>query len=277
MLLFQAACLVLVFLPSQSLICPVYNVYNNETSSILSCEDHSSSCTYTVVPSLFRRCLGLYTFDSDVHVKEKQIRIRQLAVVDDLDDRYANRTDCVLDIDRTGQNLLCRCNSNNCTLKWQTAENFDNDLLGKRRDIHRSFITEAGEDNNWFLPISLILFIVILCTLALILVIISYTYRRRQQQREKDDRSFFTDFSSASTSPSHSDIDEFLSSDATCQSIINQGKSSIVYRAWSTGKGGSEYEKKLVAVKVYRGIDYKQIAENEIEILRLVDHPAIIR
>jgi hypothetical protein len=46
----------------------------------------------------------------------------------------------------------------------------------------------------------------------------------------------------------------------------------IVYRAWTTGKGGSEHEKKLVVVKVYRGINYKRIAENEIEILRLVDH-----
>ena len=275
MFLFRGTCLLLVVvLPTQSLICPVYNVYNNETSPILSCDDHSSSCTFTVVPSLFRRCLGLYTFDSDVQVKEKRIRIRQLAVVDDLEDRYGNRTHCILDIDKTGQNLLCRCNSNNCTLKWQTAETFDNELLEKRRDIHRSFITEAGEENNWFLPITLILFIVILSTLALMLLIISYNYRRRV---EKHDRSFFTDFSSASTSTSHTDIDEFLSSNATCEAMINEGISSIIYRAWTAGKGGSEHERKLVAVKVYRGMEYKQIAENEMEILRLVDHPAIIR
>ena len=122
---------------SHSLVCPIYNVYNNESSPIESCIDNSSQCTYWNghTSSSSRRCLGIYTFDNNMKNKEHRIRIRQLAVVDDLEMRYVNRTQCFLDIDRTGQNLLCRCNSDNCTLKWQTAENFPHELFQRRDDF----------------------------------------------------------------------------------------------------------------------------------------------
>ena len=68
-------------------------------------------------------------------------------VVDDLEGRCADRKDCVLDMDQTGQNLLCRCNSNNCTSKWQTSENIFR--ISVEENTHRQKV----HNYRWAVPI----------------------------------------------------------------------------------------------------------------------------
>jgi hypothetical protein len=252
-------------LNTKSLICPVYNVFNNETSTINSCDKNSSLCTYIITQSTHRRCLGIYTFDNNFQTKETLIHIRQLALVDDLEDKYLNTTQCILDVDKTGSNLLCRCNSNNCTLKWQTSTNLNIKLYQK-------LTNRKQEYSNWFIPL-LMIFLIIICIIILIIIIKCWYYKKR---KEKDDQSYLATISSASTNYSNIEIDEFLSSNPTYQSIISHGKSSIIYRAWTTGKGSFQDEKKLVAVKLYHGQQYKNIFENEVQILRMIHHSSII-
>jgi hypothetical protein len=97
------------------------------------------------------------------------------------------------------------------------------------------------------------------------------------KRKEKHTRSFLENLSSASTNISNAEIDEFLSSNPTYQSIISHGKTSIIYRASTTGKGNVQHEKKFVAVKLYHGEKYKTIYENEVQILRMIHHSTIIK
>ena len=268
--------LVHFFVRSQCLICPVYNVFNNETSAARPCYDNASSCTYVTSPSSIHRCLGIYTFDNASRTAETRIRVRQLAVMDDFEGKYLNRTECVLDIDRMGQNLLCRCNSDNCTLHWHTATNFNYETLQQRYPFDQRFIEQAN-DGTWSLPL-LIVFSILLLTLVVVLIsLLTAKWLQYQRRNEKDDRSFFTDLSSASTNTYSNEIEEFLSSELPSQSLISQGKTSTIYRAWTTGRGNLSQEKKLVAIKVYHGSQYKHLFENEIELLRIVDHPAVVK
>jgi serine/threonine-protein kinase RIO1 len=103
----------------------------------------------------------------------------------------------------------------------------------------------------------------------------NYCWFRRR--KEKDDQSFLATISSVSTNISNTEIDEFLSSNPTYQSIISHGKTSIIYRASTTGKGNVQHEKKFVAVKLYHGEKYKTIYENEVQILRMIHHSTIIK
>ncbi|CAF3375972.1 unnamed protein product [Rotaria sp. Silwood1] len=256
----------------QSLVCPVYNVFNNETSIINSCDKNFSLCTYIRTQSNYRRCLGIYTFDKNFKTKENLISIRQLALVDDFEEKYSNITECILDVDKTGTNLLCRCNSNNCTLKWKTAENLNQKFYLKHKLI------KQYEYNNWFFSLIIILFIVIIIIfISIIIIIMIMKYKWYKKTYEKDDRSFLANISCASTNISNTEIDEFLSSNPTYQSIISHGKNSIIYRAWTTEKDNLQHEKKLVAVKVYHSQQYKNIFENEVQILRMIDHSAIVK
>jgi len=255
-------------LNTQSLICPVYNVFNNETSLINSCDKNLSLCTYITTQSTHRRCLGIYTFNSNLKTKENLIYIRQLAVVDDFEDKYSNITECILNVDKTGNNLLCRCNSNNCTLKWKTDENFNNKFYQNQK------IIKQQEDSNWFLPLMIILSIVIIICINIIIFMVIIKYHWYIKRKDKDDRSFLATISTVSTNISSAEIDEFLSSNPTYQSIISHGKSSIIYRAWTTT---FQHEKKIVAVKVYHGQQYKDIFDNEVQILRMIHHSAIVK
>jgi hypothetical protein len=270
MLILQNIIFFLFPLIIQSLICPVYNVFNNETSTINSCDKNSSLCTYISTQSTHRRCLGIYTFDNNLKTKENLIRVRQLALVDDFEDKYFNNTDCILDVDKTGSNLLCQCNSNNCTLIWQTATNLN-------QKFYQKITNRIQEYSNWCLPLTITLFIIIIifiCILIFIAIMKYYYYKRR---KEKGDQSYLATISSASTNISNIEIDEFLSSNPTYQSIISHGKSSIIYRAWTTGKGNIQHDKKLVAVKVYHEQQYKNLFENEVQILRMIHHSSIIK
>ena len=252
-----------------SLVCPIYNLFNNETSTISSCDKSSSLCTYIITRSNYRRCLGIYTFDVNTRTKENSIRIRQLALVDDFEEKYLNDTECILDIDKTGNNLLCRCNSNNCTLKWKKAENFN-------KQFHQiQQLIKQHKHRNRSSSLMIILIITIMSFISLFLIIMSIKcnwYIKKRQ--ETDVRSFLANISFASTHVSNADIDEFLSSNPTYQSIISHGKNSIIYRAWTTGK---EHEKRLVAVKVYHSKHYKNIFENEVQILRICHHSTIVK
>jgi hypothetical protein len=241
----------------KSLICPVYNLFNNETDT---CD---RSCIYLRTHSIHRRCLGIYTFDKNFKTKEILIRIRQLALVDDYEGKYSNITECILDIDKTGSNLLCRCNSDNCTLKWRTDQN-----------LTKKFYRKINlESNNWFILLIVVLFIIV--NIIILIIIINYCWYRKR--KEKDTRSFFENLSSVSTNISNAEIDEFLSSNPTYQSIISHGKTSIIYRAWTTGKGNLSNEKQLVAVKLYHGQEYKNLFENEVQILRMINHSNIVK
>ncbi|CAF4612909.1 unnamed protein product [Rotaria sp. Silwood1] len=208
---------------------------------------------FFITQSNYRRCLGIYTFDKNFKTKENLISIRQLALVDDFEEKYSNITECILDVDKTGTNLLCRCNSNNCTLKWKTAENLNQKFYLKHKLI------KQYEYNN-----------------CIIIIIMIMKYKWYKKTYEKDDRSFLANISCASTNISNTEIDEFLSSNPTYQSIISHGKNSIIYRAWTTEKDNLQHEKKLVAVKVYHSQQYKNIFENEVQILRMIDHSAIV-
>jgi hypothetical protein len=236
------------------LICPVYNLFNNETDA---------NCTYVQTQSIHRRCLGIYTFDKNFKIRENLIRIRQLALVDDYEGKYLNATECILDIDKTGSNLLCRCNSDNCTLKWRTDQNLTEKFYWKIN----------LESNNWFIPLLIALFIIV--NIVILIIIINHCWMKKR--REKDTRSFFENLSLASTNISNAEIDEFLSSNPTYQSIISHGKTSIIYRAWTTGKGSLSHEKKLVAVKLYHGQEHKNLFENEVQILRMINHSTIVK
>ncbi|CAF2521700.1 unnamed protein product [Rotaria sp. Silwood2] len=112
--------------------------------------------------------------------------------------------------------------------------------------------------------------------ISIIIIIIIIKYKWYKKRYEKDDRSFLANISCASTNISNTEIDEFLSSNPTYQSIINHGKNSIIYRAWTTEKDNLQHEKKLVAVKVYHSQQYKNIFENEVQILRMIHHSAIV-
>ena len=268
--------LVLFFLRSECLICPVYNVLNNESSAIRPCYGNASSCTYVTSRSSIHRCLGIYTFDNASRTAETRIRVRQLALMDDFEEKYVNRSECVLDIDRIGQNLLCRCNSDNCTLNWHTAKDFNYETFQQRNPFDQRFI-EQDDNSSWSLPL-LIAFSILMLTLVVVLIVVfTAQWLRYRRRKEKDDRSFFTDLSSASTNTCNNEIEEFLSSSPSPQSLISQGKTSTIYRAWTTGRASLSHEKKLVAIKVYHGQQYKHLFENEIELLRIVDHSAIVK
>jgi hypothetical protein len=241
----------------KSLICPVYNLFNNETDT---CD---RSCSYLQTQSIYRRCLGIYKFDKHFKTKDNLIHIRQLALVDDYEEKYSNNTECILDIDKTGSNLLCRCNSDNCTLKWRTDEN-----------LTEKFYQKINlESNNWLIPSIVALFIIV--NIIILIIIINYCWYRKR--KEKDTKSFLENLSSISTNISNAEIDEFLSSNPTYQSIISHGKTSIIYRAWTTGKGNLQHEKKLIAVKLYHGQEHKNLFENEVQILRMINHSTIVK
>ena len=235
--------------PCYSLICPIYNIDKNETDFIQFCNESTHRCSYSIENSTFRRCLGLYQFEKN------QIVIRQLAVLDDFENRYVNRTECVLEIDRTGQNLLCRCNSNRCTLNWRTSNNVSDQLFDRKAQIS-SPIIEEKLDKNWFLPL------MILCstlTLAGIVITAILLVPRCRKSTDKDlQPSNITDLSTT-------DFNElFLSS-----SIVTQGKHSLIYRTSSIDQ--------TLAIKLYQGNQSKCLFENELTILRMVRHSSIIR
>lgn len=257
---------VVSLLPSatDSLVCPVYNVFNNATRTIQTCDTGHSLCTYMKTRSTSRRCLGIYAFETAL-----SIRIRQLAMIDDFEDVYSNATKCILDADRTGQSLLCRCNSDNCTLAWKIADRVDHRIFAN------SNLIKQPEVSNWLLPLTITCAMVI--SIAIIVLILMIRYHRCSGRREKIDRSFLADLSSASTSVSNAEIDEFLSSSPTYESIISRGKTSTIYRAWMTGKGYDEHEKRSVAVKLYHGQEHRALFENEVQILKIVQHAAIVR
>ncbi|CAF1110105.1 unnamed protein product [Adineta steineri] len=215
-----------------------------------------------------RRCLGIYTFDKNLNKNEHLIRIRQLAFVDDFEDKYTNITECILDVDKTGSNLLCRCNSDNCTLKWKTADNLNEKIY------HNQNIIKQQEYSNWFLPLMISLSIITI--IIFLSVIIFIQYHGIKKRNEKDNRSFLTNISTTSTNISNIEIDEFLSSNPPYQSIISQGKTSTIYRALTTRKETFQHEKKLLAIKVYHGQQYKNLFDNELQILRMIHHPSII-
>ncbi|UJR10503.1 hypothetical protein I4U23_014706 [Adineta vaga] len=258
----------LIISTTTSLICPVYNIFNNETSTLPSCDKNVSLCTYITTQSITRRCLGIYTIDNDSKTKTHLIRIRQLAMLDDFEGKYLNITECILDVDQTGNNLLCRCNSDNCTLKWKAAENLYN------RISYNETLFKYQEENNWFLPLMIIIFVISFISIIVLIVIVKH--HGFHKENDKDNRSLLANLSTTSTNVSHAEIDEFLSSNPTYQSIISHGKTSIIYRAWMTDKGNFQYEKKPVAVKVYHGQDYRNLFDNEIQILRIVHHSAIV-
>ncbi|CAF1022569.1 unnamed protein product [Adineta steineri] len=215
-----------------------------------------------------RRCLGIYTIDKNLNKNKHLIRIRQLAFVDDFEDKYTNITDCILDVDKTGSNLLCRCNSDNCTLKWKTADNLNEKIY------HNQNIIKQQEYSNWFLPLMISLSIIMI--IIFISVIIFIKYHGIKKRNEKDNRSFLTNISTTSTNISNIEIDEFLSSNPPYQSIISHGKTSTIYRALTTRKETFQHEKKLLAIKVYHGQQYKNLFNNELQILRMIHHPSII-
>jgi len=247
----------------KSLICPVYNLFNNETDT---CDNNSTLCTYIKTRSIHRRCLGIYAFDKNLKTKKTLIHIRQLALVDDYEEKYSNLTKCTLEIDKTGNNLLCRCNSDNCTLKWEVDQNFNKRFYQKINLLNQKY-------NNWFIPLIIIFFIFI--NIIILIIIINYCWYAKR--KEKDSQSFLENLSSVSTNISNAEIDEFLSSNPTYQSIISHGKTSIIYRASTTGKGNLQHDKKLVAVKLYHEQQYKNIFENEVQILKMIHHSTIIK
>ncbi|CAF1055582.1 unnamed protein product [Adineta steineri] len=215
-----------------------------------------------------RRCLGIYTFDKNLNKKEHLIRNRQLAFVDDFENKYTNITECILDVDKTGSNLLCRCNSDNCTLKWKTADNLNEKIY------HNQNIIKQQEYSNWFLPLMISLSIITI--IIFISVSIFIKYHGIKKRNEKDNRSFLTNISTTSTNISNIEIDEFLSSNPPYQSIISHGKTSTIYRALTTRKEIFQHEKKLLVIKVYHGQQYKNLFDNELQILRMIHHPSII-
>ena len=233
----------------KSLICPVYNLFLNESNS---CDQIPSLCTYIRTSSTHRRCLGIYKLERNF------VRIRQLALVDDYEEKYFNASECLLQIDRTGQNLLCRCNSNNCTLDWR---------------IEREFLQGIEQNSNsWFVPL-LITFVILLVVIILLMIFI-HCWNRRRRRDEKTKGLFFGNCPSMSTNISNTEIDEFLSSTGHSQSIVSHGKTSVIYRTWTTGKESCSNEKKLVAVKLYHQQD---LFENELHILRTIEHSTIIK
>ncbi|CAF4483611.1 unnamed protein product, partial [Rotaria magnacalcarata] len=263
-------CLFLFPLNIQSIICPVYNFFNNETNIIHSCDRNVSLCTYITTQSNSRRCLGIYTFNKNLETIENLISIRQLGIVDDFEEKYSNTTECILDVDKTGSHLLCRCNSNNCTLKWKTAENLHENLYQKHK------LMKPYEYFNWFFPLMITLTIIIIIFISIIIIVIILKCNMYRKRHEKEYQSYLANTSVASTNISNAEIDEFLSSNPTYQSIISHGKSSIIYRAWTTGKESLPHEKKLVAVKLYHSPQYKNVFENEVQTLRMVHHTAIV-
>lgn len=235
------------FLFTNSLICPVYNLFHNETQT---CEQISSLCTYIHTSSPHRRCLGIYQFHSN------SIRIRQLALLDDYEGKYANTSKCLLEIDRTGQNLLCRCNTNNCTFNWR---------------IDRQFLQRIETiDDNWRIPLMITFGIIVL--VFILLIVMNYFWKRTR--KEKSDGGFFGQCPSISTNISNTEIEEFLASNSDSQSILHHGKTSIIYRTWTTGKETYPNEKKLVAIKLHHQQD---LFDNEFQILRMIDHSSIIK
>ncbi|CAM4924379.1 unnamed protein product [Rotaria socialis] len=271
MYIFLIICFYLFPLNIQSIVCPVYNFFNNETNIIHSCDRNVSLCTYITTQSNSRRCLGIYTFNKNLETIENLISIRQLGIVDDFEEKYSNTTECILDVDKTGSHLLCRCNSNNCTLKWKTAENLHDNFYQKHK------LMKPYEYFNWFLPLMITLTIIIFIFISIIIIIIILKCNIYRKRHEKDDQSYLANTSVASTNISNAEIDEFLSSNPTYQSIISHGKSSIIYRAWTTGKESLPHEKKLVAVKLYYSPQYKNVFENEVQTLRMVHHTAIVK
>lgn len=255
----------------QTLICPVYNLFNNETSTIDSCDKNLSLCTYVTTQSNYRRCLGIYTFNRNLDKDKNLISIRQLGLVDDFEEKYSNITECILDVDRTGTHLLCRCNSDNCTLQWQTAHNLHHEFYLKHKLI------KQNEYNKWLTPLISTLVLISIIFISIIIIIVIMKRNWYKKCHEKDDRSFLATISVASTNISNAEIDEFLSSNPTYQSVISHGKITMVYRAWTTGKELSSQEKKPVAVKVYHSQLYKNIFENEVQILRTINHHAIVK
>ena len=231
----------------QCLICPIYNLCNNETN-------HSSQYTFIRSERNVHRCLGIYFFD------QQTIRIRQLAFVDDYENRYENQTDCSLDIDRMGTSLLCRCNSDNCTLNWKM-----NSLIDKKFPIENRQINFNNQ--IWLISLLLIVFGIFL----LLIYVLFRLLKSRQDKVEKD--IFYENLSSTSTNISNAEIDEFLSSNPTYQSILHQSQTNTVYRASTT----YQHEKKLVAVKLYHGQQYKNLFENELQILQMIHHSSIVK
>jgi len=146
----------------QCLICPIYNLFNNETN-------HSSQYTFIRSERNVHRCLGIYFFD------QQTIRIRQLAFVDDYENRYENQTDCSLDIDRMGTSLLCRCNSDNCTLNWKM-----NSLIDKKFPIENRQINFNNQ--IWLISLLLIVFGIFL----LLIYVLFRLLKSRQDKVEKD-------------------------------------------------------------------------------------------
>lgn len=225
------------------------------------CPENSSLCSFwTSENSSNRRCLGIYAFDENFSQKIPRIRIRQLAIVDDFEKRYVNRTQCVLDVDRTGQNLLCRCNSDNCTLKWRTAEKF-----AQQNVFQRSFV-EKRDDRQWIFVFPIV--VVVLLTSIIVFLTISMKTNRKQKENEKENRSF-------STNLSNSEIEEFLSSKTIFESMISQSKTNKIFRF---SLDDDDVEKKEIVVKMFNNeISSKNLYENEIEILRLVEHSSIVQ
>jgi hypothetical protein len=269
-------------IPLKGLICPVYNLDNNETKTIASCNDTSVVCTYrTVVSTDRRRCLGIYMFDDLTSSTADRIRIRQLAIVDDIDNRYVNRTHCILDIDRTGKNLLCRCNTNYCTLHWRTASHADEDDIRRTLRMRTSRPMIADDDRiHWWLP--LIFVVAVLLPIVIIVVVGVVLCNYRHSSIDKLERSYSNnDRSLPSTCMSNIDIEEFLSSNPTYQSMISHSKTSHIYRASMAISNNDDEsqtnKKKHVAVKVYHCQQYKSMFDNEVEILRLVHHSTIVK
>lgn len=254
MFLFQYICCFILLSNVKSLICPIYNLYNNESNT---CDNNSSLCTYIQTQSNDRRCLGIYTFNKNLKSKENSICIRQLALVDDYEEKYYNLTECILDIDRTGNNLLCRCNTDNCTLNWKI-----NQTLYKKIHLLNQ------EYNNWFIPLIILFFIII--NIIIFILILNHCWYKKT--KEKNREYFFENLSSTSTNISHTEIDEFLSSNPTYESIISRNKTNIIYQASITGKENLQH----VAIKLYSEQQYKNIFENELQTLKLIHHSTII-
>lgn len=232
-LLLLLTCFVLAkILFTNALICPVYNLFHNETHT---CEQISSLCTYVHTLSPHRRCLGIY------QLKKNIIRIRQLAILDDYEGKYINRNECLLEIDRTGQNLLCRCNSNNCTFNWR----IDRQILPRIEAVYQNWLISLT-----ILGIVLVLFIGMICL-----------WKRTTKEKHPGYCPSMT------TDISNIEIEEFLASNSHTQSILHHGKSSIIYRT-------STHEKNQIIVKLSH---QHESFENEFQILRIIDHSNIIK
>jgi hypothetical protein len=157
-------------------------------------------------------------------------------------------------------------------LKWRTASNITA-ALAKKFTRDQQEVAEFSFNNPWLVPALLVGSIVLLLLFIAIALLPLQRYRRK---RIETDQSSFTNASSTLTSLAHHDIDEFLASNTTCQSIISQSKSSIIYQAWMNERTGNDNDKRLVAVKLYQGTQCRKLFDNEVEMLRLVYHPSII-